>query len=126
MQALIFFSFLHTLSFLCSLLLYLILRDLYVFNSDGLISQPIFFDACIGLLVEFFVVPADCLILFSFVGVEDVLGKVAIVGNSSDLVAVDVFAYQLFSVFDRPLFSGVDGSCWSPGNALPQSNVHVF
>lgn len=119
MQALLFLSLLHLLGLLCSLLLYLLLRDLYVFNSDGLISQSILFDATICLFVEFFVVPADCLILFAFICVEDVLGKVPIVCNSSDLVAVDVFAYQLLSVFDGSFFSCVYCSCWSPGYALP-------
>lgn len=126
MKSLVLLSFLGRLALFIPLLLDFLLRDLYILYSNGLICQSILLDARIGLLVKFFVIAADCLILFAFVGVEDILRKVAVVGNPSDFVAVDVFAYQLFSVFDCSLLPGVYRTRWSPGYAFPQSNVHVF
>jgi len=46
------------------------------------------------------------LILFPFVGVENVFGKMTVVVNSSNFIAVNVFVDQFISVFNGSLFSG--------------------
>lgn len=41
-----------------------------------------FFDTCISFLVDFFIVFADDLVLFTFLGIEDVLGEMAMKEDS--------------------------------------------
>lgn len=112
--------------FFSSLCFNLFFRNLNILNCNSFIHNFIVFDARVCLFVEPFVILADSLVLFSFVSIQDVFGKVAVVGNSSNLIAVDVFSYQLLSVFNGSLFASVDRAGRSPGDALPKSNVHVF
>jgi hypothetical protein len=119
-----FFFFIFLL--LRSLDLNLFLRNGNVLDSDSLIDGSIILDAGVGLFIEAFVVPAHSLILLSLIGIQDVFGKMPMVGNPSYLITVDVFANQLLSVFNCSLLSSVHCTSWPPSNALPESNVHVF
>lgn len=48
------------------------------------------------------------------------------ISDSSNLIAVDVFADQLLPVFDGSLFSRVYCAHWFPCDAFPKSDIHVF
>ena len=69
---------------------------------------------------------ADILILSSFIGIEDVFGEVAVIGNSSNLITVDIFADQFLPVLYGSLFSNVNGTNWPPRDTFPKSDIHIF
>lgn len=97
-----------------------------IFNSDCLIDYFIVFDASICLFIKALIMPAYSLILLALVCVQDVLRQVAMVGNSSYFVAVDVLSNQLLSVFDGSLLTSVDCTCRSPSDALPKADIHIL
>lgn len=101
-------------------------RNFNVFNSQSLIHRSVVLDSRISLFVKFFIVPAYNLVLLSLVGIQDIFGKMTMVGNFSYLVTVDVFSNQFFTILNSPFFSGVDSTSWPPCDTLPQSNIHIF
>lgn len=55
---------------------------LNIFHSSKFLRSMFFFDTCISFLVDFFIVFADDLVLFTFLGIEDVLGEMAMKEDS--------------------------------------------
>lgn len=130
MQSFLFNLFLHVLVrfflFLRSLHFNLFFRNFNVLNSQSLIHRSVILDSRIGLFVEFLIVPAYNLILLPLIGIQDIFGKMTVIGNFSYLVAMDVFSNQFLTILNSPFFSGVDGTSWSPCDALPKSNIHIL
>lgn len=78
--------------FFRAFVLYFFLRNLYVLNCYNLIDFLVVPNTSVCLFVKPLIVLANCLVLLSFVGIEDILGQMAIVCNSSYLVAMNIFA----------------------------------
>jgi hypothetical protein len=51
---------------------------------------------------------------------------VAVIGNSSNLITVDIFADQFLPVLYGSLFSNVNGTNWPPRDTFPKSDIHIF
>lgn len=98
----------------------------YVFDQLRLIHRPMLLDACVGLFVEPFVELAGHLVLLPLVCVQNILGQVSVIRNSSYLVAMDIFINQFFPILYSSLFSSINCSCWSPSNALPKPDIHIL
>ena len=108
-----------------------LVMNLFLFNFNALDygSFPRRLDvdySCIGFSINSFIMLACPLVLFSFVGVEDVLGKMPVLGDSPNFVAVLILLDQLFAILLCSCFSGVDAACGFPSNVLPESEIHVL
>lgn len=128
-------SFLFNLFLLVLFRFFLFLRPLHfdfffwnfnIFDCQSLIHRSVILDSRIGLFVKFLIMPANNLILLSLVGIQDIFGKMAMIGDFSYLVTVNVFSNQFLTIFDSPFFSGVDGTSRSPCDTLPKSNIHIL
>jgi hypothetical protein len=104
----------------------LLLRDFDTFDQNFLLPDCAIKHTRIGLSVEFLLEFAHALVLFALVRVEDVLGQMPVSGNSADFVTVTVLLYQLLTIFDRSLLTGVGSTRRSPGHTFPHSQIHIF
>ena len=126
-----FLCFLLCILFWSSLLfrafvLYFFLRNFYILDCQHLIDFFVVPNTCVCLFIEPLIMLTDCLVLLSFVGIKNILRQMAIVCNSSYLVAMNIFANQFFSIFNCPFLACAHCACWSPSNALPKTDVHIF
>lgn len=85
-----------------------------------------FLNTCVCLLVYSLIELALGLVLFSLLGIENILWQVSMVVYSSDFICVDIFLHKFLSVLNGSALSLVNDTCRFVCNIFPHTDVHVF
>lgn len=96
------------------------------FNCCSLVHKSLLLYSSISLFVQPLIMPANYLILLSFIGIQNIFGKVTVICNSPYFITVNILTNQFFSILYRPLLTSIDRTSWPPCNTLPQSDIHVL